>query len=138
MTTRVLLVDDHELVRDGLRTLFAQDEEFEVVGEAGDARTAVELASACRPDIVVMDVSLPDLSGIEATRQVLAQAPWPPSVGARESYESKRRPSHRLSTADPRGAVHRRAPSGLARRNDGATCQPKRPTAQDAVRSVDW
>ncbi len=75
MTTRVLLVDDHELVRDGLRTLFAQDEEFEVVGEAGDARTAVELASACRPDIVVMDVSLPDLSGIEATRQVLGQAP---------------------------------------------------------------
>ena len=75
MTTRVLLVDDHELMRDGLRTLFAQDVEFEVVGEAEDARTAVELAAASRPDLVIMDVSLPDLSGIEATRQVLGQAP---------------------------------------------------------------
>ena len=75
MTTRVLLVDDHELMRDGLRTLFAQDAEFEVVGEAENARTAVELAAASRPDLVIMDVSLPDLSGIEATRQVLGQAP---------------------------------------------------------------
>ena len=75
MTTRVVLVDDHELVRDGLRALFAQDEEFEVVGEAGDARTALEVAAASQPDLVVMDVSLPDLSGIEATRQVLGQAP---------------------------------------------------------------
>ena len=75
MTTRVLLVDDHELMRDGLRALFAQDAEFEVVGEAEDARTAVELAAASRPDVVIMDVSLPDLSGIEATRQVLGQAP---------------------------------------------------------------
>ena len=75
MTTRVLLVDDHELMRDGLRALFAQDAEFEVVGEAEDARTAVELAATCRPEVVVMDISLPDLSGIEATRQVLGQAP---------------------------------------------------------------
>ncbi len=75
MTIRVVLVDDHELMRKGLRSLFAQDGEFEVVGEAGDARTAVELAAACRPHVVIMDVSLPDLSGVEATRQVLGQAP---------------------------------------------------------------
>ena len=75
MTTRVLLVDDHELMRDGLRALFEMDEEFEVAGEAEDAHTAVELAAASRPDVIVMDVSLPDLSGIEATRQVLEQAP---------------------------------------------------------------
>ena len=75
MTTPVLLVDDHELMRDGLRALFAQDGEFEVVGEAGDARTAVELAAARRPHVVVMDISLPDLSGVEATRQVLGRAP---------------------------------------------------------------
>ena len=75
MTTRVLLVDDHELMRDGLRALFAQDKEFEVAGEAGDARTAVALAAASRPDVIVMDISLPDLSGIEATRQTLGQAP---------------------------------------------------------------
>ena len=75
MTIRVLLVDDHELMREGLRALFAQDGEFEVVAEAGDARTAVELAAACRPHVVIMDVSLPDLSGVEATRQVLGRAP---------------------------------------------------------------
>ena len=75
MAIRVLLVDDHELMREGLRSLFAQDGEFEVVGEAGDARTAVELAAACRPHVVIMDVSLPDLSGVEATRQVLGRAP---------------------------------------------------------------
>ena len=75
MTARVLLVDDHELVREGLRALFARDAEFEVVGEAENARSAVELAAASRPDVVIMDISLPDLSGIEATRQVLKQAP---------------------------------------------------------------
>ena len=75
MTARVVLVDDHELVREGLRALFAQDAEFEVVGEAENARSAVELAAASRPDVVIMDISLPDLSGIEATRQVLKQAP---------------------------------------------------------------
>ena len=75
MTTRVVVVDDHELVRKGVRALFAQDDEFELVGEAEDGRTAVELAAACRPDVVVMDISLPDLSGIEATRQVLAETP---------------------------------------------------------------
>ena len=52
MAIRVLLVDDHELVLDGLRALFAQDGEFEVVGEAGDARTAVELAAARRPHVI--------------------------------------------------------------------------------------
>ena len=75
MTTRVALVDDHELVRDGLRALFAKDSEFEVVGEAKTARQAIEVMAACKPEVVVMDVALPDLSGVEATRQVLAHAP---------------------------------------------------------------
>ena len=57
MTTRVLLVDDHELMREALCTRFAKDDEFEVVAEAGDGRTAVELAAARRPDVVIMDVS---------------------------------------------------------------------------------
>ena len=75
MTTRVALVDDHELVRDGLRALFAKDSEFEVVGEAETAGQAIEVMAACKPEVVVMDVALPDLSGVEATRQVLAHAP---------------------------------------------------------------
>ena len=75
MTTRLVLVDDHELVRAAVRTLFQQDSAFCVVGEAADGPTAVALVADCRPDVVVMDVSLPGLSGIEATRQVLQQAP---------------------------------------------------------------
>ena len=75
MTILVLLVDDHELMREALRARFAQEDEFEVVDEAGDARTAVEKAAAGRPDIVVMDITLPDLSGVEATRQILGQVP---------------------------------------------------------------
>ena len=75
MTTRLVLVDDHQLVRNAVRALFQQDSAFCVVGEADDGPTAVTLIADCRPDVVVMDVSLPGLSGIEATRQVLQQAP---------------------------------------------------------------
>ena len=75
MTIRVLLVDDHERMRNALRATFAQEDEFEVVAEAEDGRAAVEQAAACRPDIVVMDVAMPELSGVEATREILGQAP---------------------------------------------------------------
>lgn len=75
MTIRVLLVDDHELMREALRGRFAKEDEFEVVAEAGDGRAAVEQAAACRPDIVVMDIILPELSGVKATRRILGQAP---------------------------------------------------------------
>ena len=55
--------------------MLEQQSDVEVVGEAGDGRTAVDLISACRPDVVVMDIGLPDLNGVEATRQILSQAP---------------------------------------------------------------
>ncbi len=58
-----------------MRALLAKDSEFEVVGEAETARQAIEVVAARRPEVVVMDVALPDLSGVEATRQVLAHAP---------------------------------------------------------------
>jgi two-component system response regulator NreC len=70
---RVLLVDDHTIVRQGLRCILATDEEIEVIGEAGDGRSAVDLADRLRPDVVVMDLTLPELNGIEATRRIFKQ-----------------------------------------------------------------
>lgn len=67
---RVLLVDDHTVVRQGLRKILESDDEIEIVGEAGDGRSAVDMAQKMRPHVVVMDVALPELNGIEATRQI--------------------------------------------------------------------
>jgi DNA-binding NarL/FixJ family response regulator len=72
---RVLVVDDDDLMRAGLKAVLSSDEEIEVVGEAGDGRAAVAEASARRPDVVLMDVRMPDLDGIAATREVLAVSP---------------------------------------------------------------
>jgi len=70
MTTRILLVDDHEIVRRGIRSLLEHQTDFEVCAEAADGRVAVELAERLQPDVVVMDLALPGLNGIEATRQI--------------------------------------------------------------------
>ena len=70
MKTRILLVDDHEVVRRGIRAVLEAEPEFEVCNEATDGRKAVELAQALKPDVVVMDIGLPVLNGIEATRQI--------------------------------------------------------------------
>jgi len=67
---RVLVVDDHALHRDGARQILAQDPEFEVVGEAATGETAVTLALRLRPDVVLMDIRLPGISGVEATRRI--------------------------------------------------------------------
>jgi len=73
--TRILLADDHELMRVGLRTVLEREAGIEVVAEAADGRAAVELAKQLKPDIVVIDISMPELSGIEATRQIVHQLP---------------------------------------------------------------
>ena len=75
MPTTVLLVDDHELIRQGLRRAFERDAEFEVVGEADTVAAAVAMAEEHRPDVVVMDVRLPDGSGLDATRQLRQSLP---------------------------------------------------------------
>jgi DNA-binding NarL/FixJ family response regulator len=72
---RVLLVDDDDLMRAGLRAVLASDPAIEVVGEAADGRVAADRVRALRPDVVLMDVRMPDLDGISATREVLAASP---------------------------------------------------------------
>lgn len=73
--TRILIVDDHDLVREGLRALLEREPGFEVVGEAGDAQEAFRLAAQVHPSVVLMDVSLPGIGGLEATETLLADHP---------------------------------------------------------------
>lgn len=72
---RIILVDDHEVVRLGLKSLLERHPQFEVVGEAGSARDALEQVAAMEPDVVVMDIRLPGTSGIEACEQIVDQFP---------------------------------------------------------------
>jgi DNA-binding NarL/FixJ family response regulator len=72
---RVLLVDDDDLMRAGLRSVLSSDDTIEVVGEAGDGRLALGAVRELRPDLVLMDIRMPDLDGISATREVLDAAP---------------------------------------------------------------
>lgn len=75
MKIRLLLVDDHAVVRSGLRMLLMSEEDMEIVGEAGSAAEALEAARLLKPDVVLMDIGLPDMSGIEATREIRKQHP---------------------------------------------------------------
>ena len=75
MSLRILVVDDHAVVRRGVRTLLESHEGWEVCGEATTGRDAVEQSRRLRPDVVVMDLSLPELNGLDATRQILKDAP---------------------------------------------------------------
>jgi DNA-binding NarL/FixJ family response regulator len=72
---RILLADDHAVVRQGFKMILAEQPDMEIAGEAANGREAVELAEKIKPDVVVMDVAMPELNGIEATRRLAASAP---------------------------------------------------------------
>ena len=72
---RILLVDDHEVVRLGLKSLLDHHPQFEVIGEAGTAKEAIELVGRIKPDIVLMDIRLPGISGIEACEEIIHNFP---------------------------------------------------------------
>ncbi|HEX3745388.1 MAG TPA: response regulator transcription factor [Bryobacteraceae bacterium] len=75
MAIRILLADDHEVVRDGVRALLEKQADMSIVGEAADGREAARLADELLPDVVVMDVGMPNLNGIDATRRILSAHP---------------------------------------------------------------
>jgi two-component system response regulator NreC len=73
--TRIILADDHAVMRRGLKLLLEQQDDFQVIGEAGDGREAVRLAESLKPDVAVLDVTMPNLNGIEAAWQIKAKHP---------------------------------------------------------------
>lgn len=75
MSIRILLVDDHQIFREGLRALLEAQKDLAIVGEAREGREAVRLANELKPDVVIMDMSMPRLSGTEATRQIVSACP---------------------------------------------------------------
>jgi two-component system, NarL family, response regulator NreC len=87
---RIILADDHTVIRSGLRLLLEQQPDFKVVAEAEDGRQAVQLVAEHHPDVVILDIGMPRLNGIEATRQIVAQEPHPNvvilSMHSDESY----------------------------------------------------
>jgi len=74
-TVRIVLADDHTVMRSGLRLLLERQPNLQVVGEAADGRQAVALSETAHPDVVIMDIAMPNLSGIEATRQIMSKNP---------------------------------------------------------------
>jgi DNA-binding NarL/FixJ family response regulator len=75
MALKILLVDDHTILREGLKSLIEKDPETVVVGEAGDGNTAIRLADELLPDVVIMDLTMPGMNGIDATREITRKHP---------------------------------------------------------------
>ncbi len=86
--TRILIAHDQALVRDGFRAILEGQSDCEVVGLAGDGVVAVELARRLRPDIVLMDIRMPRLDGVEATRRICADPQWPGRVIVLTTYDA--------------------------------------------------
>jgi NarL family two-component system response regulator LiaR len=75
MKTRILIADDHAMLREGMRNLLEKEKDFELVGEAADGEEAVRLGGKLKPDIIIMDIVMPKLNGVEATKQIKQVSP---------------------------------------------------------------
>jgi len=75
MAVQVLIVDDHEIMREGMSALLRKYSQFEVVGQATDGRQALEMASQLKPDVIIMDVGMPNLNGVDATKKLISMYP---------------------------------------------------------------
>lgn len=106
---RILIADDHALFRDGLRALFAEEEDIELVGEAANGEEAVQKAIELKPDVVVMDIMMPVMNGIEATRRIRSAVPET-KVLALSMYDDEEYVQQML-TADASGYTLKRATS---------------------------
>jgi DNA-binding NarL/FixJ family response regulator len=93
---RLILAEDHAVLRKGMAKLFGQEHDFEVVGEAPDGESAVSLALELRPDVVLMDLELPKMSGIEATRVIHGALPETKIIGL-SMYDEKERSEEMFS-----------------------------------------
>jgi len=89
MNIDILIADDHRIMREGLRALLEKQLDFDVLGEADDGRTIVQLAQQLRPDVVIMDISMPTLNGIEATQQLLETLPQIRVIGLSMHFEKR-------------------------------------------------
>ena len=89
VTIGILLADDHKIVREGLRALLETQARFEVLGEADNGRTIIELARKLKPDVVIMDVAMPDLNGINATEQLTLELPEIKVIGLSMHFDKR-------------------------------------------------
>ena len=75
MTTKIVIIDDHQLFREGVKRILDFEKSFEVVAEGDDGSEAVELVEEYQPDVVIMDINMPNINGVEATRQLIEKYP---------------------------------------------------------------
>ena len=87
MTIRVAVVDDQALVRGGFAMVLGQQDDIEVVAQAGTGLEAIEMAQAHRPDVILMDIRMPEMDGLEATARILEEADWPVRVLILTTFE---------------------------------------------------
>jgi DNA-binding NarL/FixJ family response regulator len=106
---RILLADDHKILREGLAGLLDEQPDFEVVSEASDGQMALEMARQTRPDVIVMDVSMPRLNGVEATRKIMAEMPEAKVIGL--SMHAQEDMADAMRKAGAIGYVTKGAPS---------------------------
>ena len=127
---RILLADDHAVVRQGFKMILGAQPDMEIVGEAGNGREAVELAEQLQPDVVVMDVAMPELNGIEATRRLADVGAAHARAGAQHAQGfglRARDPARRRARLPAEGLRRRRPGGGRARRGRAAKATSARP-----------